>query len=294
MSENQNYHSEWRIEFTRELSQIYSANEHVKMIVLGGSPSRGLSDEYSDIDMVVYWDTIDKDFISRVPLQSSGGELKLQIRDQLGTVQMELYYFDTLIFEVGHMTLTEWEQLTDNVLINHAVDPYMIKSIDGFLEAVPIYGVDIYQEQHKKLESYPHELAVKIVSKNLGFFWRGCILNQGIKRNEIVFYHDAFCMTVKRLVAILAALNHRYLAPIEPRWIEQELELMQIKPDQTWQRIESVFMLDPEQGNAVLDTLIAEVVALVREHMPEADMTRFNENNALEVRATLQKPKLTR
>ena len=59
--------SDWRIELAAELSKVYSAHEQVRMIVLGGSPSRGLSDEYSDIDMVVYWEVMDDNFITSHP-----------------------------------------------------------------------------------------------------------------------------------------------------------------------------------------------------------------------------------
>ncbi len=284
--------SAWRIAFAQELSRVYSANSHVRMILLGGSPSRGLADQYSDIDMVVYWDTIDPAFLTAHPLAEYGGDLRLVMSDPGGTIQMELYYFDTLIFEVGHITLDEWNQLTADVVEKYDPSPYKIKTIDGFLDAVPIYGSELYATLRKDVEVYPHPLAVKIVTMNLGFFWRGCVLNQGVQRNEIVFYHDAFCMTIKRLMAILGGLNHLYFSPLEPRWLAHYLNRMSIKPEDMLQRIQAVFTEEPSQAVAVLESMIEDVVDLVKQHMPEVDMTRFNENNALEVRATLRKPSL--
>ena len=76
MKRKTEFSSEWRIEFARELSRVYSKHENVKMILIGGSPSRGLSDEYSDIDMVVYWNTIDVTFVSNFPLKEYGGDVK--------------------------------------------------------------------------------------------------------------------------------------------------------------------------------------------------------------------------
>ncbi|MCP4421852.1 MAG: hypothetical protein GY805_35005 [Chloroflexi bacterium] len=49
--------SRWRIELAQELAIHYKQHEQIKMIVLGGSPSRGLSNKYSDLDVIVYWDT---------------------------------------------------------------------------------------------------------------------------------------------------------------------------------------------------------------------------------------------
>jgi predicted nucleotidyltransferase len=290
MKSDSKYASEWRLEFARKLSRVYASRPGVKMIVVGGSPSRGLSDEYSDIDMVIYWNEVDAPFLSDAPLKNYGGELKLLMRNPDGSIGMELYYFDTLLFEAGHMTIKNWDELTDDVIRKHDCTPYKIKTIGGFYDAVPIYGEEAYRESRKKLEPFPRALAVEMVSKNLGFFWRGCVLNQGIRRNEIVFYHDAFCMTIKRLTAVLAGLNHRYFTAIEPRWLEYEFDRMTIKPEKVWERMKSVFESDPALGMKILEDLIAETVILVKKHMPEADLTRFNENDALEVRATYKMP----
>lgn len=288
----QNFHSNWRIDFARELAAIYSARQGVRTIVLGGSPSRGLSDEYSDLDMIVYWDEMDTDFISGTPLKEYGGEIKLLLRDPGGAIQMELYYFDTLIVEIGHTSIAEWNTLLDDVLIHNKIHPYSIKTIGGFRDAVPVYGAEVYDSMRSRVGSMPHEAAVKLVSMNLGFFWRGCILNQGIRRNEIVFYHDAFCMTIKRLVTILAGLNHHFFSPLEPRWLEYELGRMAIKPADMWRKIQSVFTETPEKSVDILETLIREVIELVDQHMPEVDMTKYRECDALEIRATTEKPVL--
>lgn len=289
-----NSHSKWRIELAGELAGIYAARPGIRTIVVGGSPSRNLSDEYSDIDMVIYWDMIDHDFINGSPLKNLGGELKLQLRDPEGGIQMELYYFGTLIVEVGHTSVAGWDELVDDVLVRHRLNPHSVKSIGGFRDATPVYNAEAYAGLRKRIEVMPHEIAVRIVSMNLGFFWRGCILNQGIRRDEIVFYHDAFCMTVKRLMAVLAGLNHRFFSPIEPRWLQYELDRMAIKPPDMWPRIRSLYTLEPVEAAGAMEILIADVVKLVETHMPEVDMRQFREQDALEIRATAAKPMLIR
>ena len=294
MTTQPNDQSRWRIELAGELARVYAARPGIRTIVVGGSPSRNLSDEFSDIDMVVYWDTIDHEFVSGSPLKTLGGELKLQLRDPDGGIQMELYYFGTLIVEAGHVSVAGWEELVDDVLVRHRLNPHSVKSIGGFRDATPVFNPEAYADLRKRIEVVPHEIAVRIVSMNLGFFWRGCILNQGIRRDEIVFYHDAFCMTVKRLMAILGGLNHRFFSPVEPRWLQYELDRMAIKPPEMWPRIRSLFTLDPVEAVGVIDTLIADVVKLVETHMPEVDMRQFREQDALEIRATREKPVLIR
>jgi predicted nucleotidyltransferase len=286
--------SRWRIEFAREIAAVYAGRKGVRTIVLGGSPSRGLSDEYSDLDIVVYWDDMDSDFISGAPLAEFGGKVGLQVREPDGMVRMELYLFGTLTVEVGHTTVAEWDGMLDEVLVKNSFSPHDIKSIGGFRDALPLFAPEAYDVLRRHVSEMPRSTAVKIVSMNLGFFWPGCILNQGVRRNEIVFYHDAFCMTVKRLVGMLAGLNHHFASPVEPRWLEYELDRMALKPADMWPRIRSIFTLPPEKAVEVLDTMKDEVIDLVRTHMPEVDMTRYNESNALLIQSTTEKPVLKR
>lgn len=283
--------SEWRIELAGELSRAYSAHEQVRMIVLGGSPSRGLSDEYSDVDMVVYWEHMDDDFIRSHPLKECGGDLKLFLDN--GS-KMELYYFDTLIFEVGHVTCDEWKEMTDSVLVELKADPGVIKSIGGFLDSVPLYGEAMVRDWKERLSAYPPGLAVKIVQRNLAFFWHGCIENQGLKRGELVFFYDGLCYSMKRITDILAAMNRLYFTAMEPRWIDYTLSRMTIKPANVWERMLSI--LDGDRSLAVgrLEELIGDVVALVVTHMPDVDVGMFRQSDALEIRACLEKPAVIR
>jgi len=286
--------SQWRIEFAREIAAVYSGRKGVRTIVLGGSPSRGLSDEYSDLDIVVYWDVMDREFISGAPLAGYGGKVGLQVREPDGTIRMELYIFGTLIVEVGHITVAEWEGMLDEVLVKNSFSPHDIKSIGGFRDALPLYAPGAYDGLRRRVSEMPRGTAVKLVSMNLGFFWPGCILNQGVRRNETVFYHDAFCMTVKRLVGILAGLNHHFASPVEPRWLDYELYRMALKPPDMWPRICSLFTLPPEKAVRVLEAMTDGVLGLVREHMPEVDMTRYDESNAFLIQSTTEKPVLKR
>ena len=52
MEPSLNEASRWRIEFAEALATHYSQHQQIKMIVLGGSPARGLSDRYSDLDVI--------------------------------------------------------------------------------------------------------------------------------------------------------------------------------------------------------------------------------------------------
>lgn len=283
--------SSWRIELATELMQAYVAKEGIRMIVLGGSPSKNLADRYSDLDIVVYWDAIDRSWIDTIPLASSGGDRKFLLSMGSGDSCMELYYFGPLIVEVGHITLAAWKELVSDVLDRHEISPFKQKSLAGFLAAYPIYGEPLVRHWQERISVYPEQLASKMVRQSLGFFWRGCLLNQGLERGDILFFYDGICMMLKKLLSILAGLNRIYFSPVEPRWIEYELSRMPIRPDDMWQRIQSIFDGDRKRAVGILEDLIGETLKLVDRHMPELDLSMTRRLNELEIRACDTKPK---
>ena len=49
--------SEWRVALARELAQVYAGRPGLHMMGTGvAQAARGRADEYSDLDIVVYWD----------------------------------------------------------------------------------------------------------------------------------------------------------------------------------------------------------------------------------------------
>jgi predicted nucleotidyltransferase len=174
MTRRRNQASRWRIELARELVRFYIPNEGIRMIVLGGSPSRGLSDAYSDLDIVVYWDRIDVPWLEAIPLKDLDGRREL-FKEMGEGVYLESYYFGTLKVDFGHASLDSWKRWTDEVLVKHDTDPELHGMIGGFLESVPLQGEECFHEWRERLSAYPDELARKAVEKNAIFYNRGVL-----------------------------------------------------------------------------------------------------------------------
>jgi hypothetical protein len=56
-----NEHSAWRLELARRYIRPYA--ERTAIAVLGGSVAQGIADRWSDVDTLVYWDEIDRDWL---------------------------------------------------------------------------------------------------------------------------------------------------------------------------------------------------------------------------------------
>jgi hypothetical protein len=275
--------SRWRIDLARELAPFYSVHDSVKMVVLGGSPSKGLADRYSDLDVVVYWDRLDRDWIGAGPLNGLLCERRAFSESPGTDICLESWFFGTLKADFGHVTLEAWEEMAGEVTEKLSTDGGLQKSIQGFLDSIVLYGHDLAEEWKRRLSVYPEGLARKMVESNLRLYVRGCLLNQGWNRGERLFFYDGLCTMFKRILGILAGVNRVYFTFDEPRWVEQELHWMPLAPADLWTRMKRALEAGGEEADRILEELIGETVELVREHVPEADTTRLERREALRV-----------
>ncbi len=289
MQKKLNEASAWRIELAGRISEVYSTHDGIKMIALGGSPPRGLSDSYSDLDIIVYWDRIDEEWLETVPLGPKGRE-RFDLRRMGPDVFLETYYFDTLKVDVAHCTIDSWEKWTDSVIREFQPEASMIKSIGGFIEAEALYGEELYEEWREKLSVYPKELAEKTVRRYMGFIQRGVLMHQGLERGDIIFVYDGICAMLKNILGILGGLNRLYYAPDEPRWVEVALEDMQIKPALAWERMRKIFDVGPTEGISILEEMLEEILDLIDEHAPDIDTSRLRRGYNQAVRACETRP----
>lgn len=286
--------SRWRIEFARELIEFYVPRDGIQMAVVSGSPAKGLSDEYSDLDVIVFWDEVDAEWLEANPLSEIECERKYFRRMGEAEVYLESYYFDELKADFGHITLAAWKETVDDVLERYSTDPSSLDSIAGFLSSMPLHGAELVEEWKARIAPYPEELALKIVRQHRRFFVPGYLLNQAYGRGDVLAYYDGVCLMLKNLLNILAGLNRMYLSTDEPRWIGYQLGRMSIKPDDAWGRMRSVLTSDAEDAVEILDGLMVDVLGLIAERMPELDDGYPDRWRGMTVRGRGSKPEIRR
>jgi len=259
----------WRIELAKKLVQFYLPHSGIEAAILSGSPPKGLSDEYSDLDIIVFWSDIDQGYLDAVPLRDLNCERKYAKSMGDGDVYIESYYFGPLKVDVGHSTMSKWEEEVDDVVIRCEADESKMGAIAGFITALPLYGEDVVARLKKRMESYPDELAEKVVRSHRRFFVPGYLVNQAYKRGDMLAYCDGLCLMVKNLLNILAGINRVHMSTEEPRWLSYYLSEMPIKPDRMEERIQAVLAFDGEESVGSLEGMIVDVLGLISEHMPD-------------------------
>jgi hypothetical protein len=284
--------SRWRIEFAREVIQFYVPREGISMVVLGGSPPKGLSDDFSDLDIIVYWDEIDVAWLEQDPLEGIQCERKYMRRMGEQDIYLESQYFGELKVDLGHLTMGVWKEMVDNVLERLDTDPSNLGALAGFMSSIPLYGDALVKEWKERIAPYPDELAVKLVRQHRRFFVPGYLKNQALGRGDLLAYYDGLCAMLKNILNILAALNRIYFSAEEPRWIEYSLDRMPIRPHDAWNRMRAVLTTEGEEAVGILDGLIMDVLALIDEHMPQIDGDYRERWQGMRVRAAPVRPRI--
>jgi hypothetical protein len=289
-----NHASQWRIEFAHEIASWYASQPNVRMIALGGSAARGLADAYSDLDMAVYWDTIDGAWLAEPPLQAAGGDRFTYRRLFDDQVAVEQYQIGEAKLDVAHFSLTWWDQTVADVLERADMTCEKQEVLEGFLSAIPFYGEPLYQQWRARIAAYPAELARKMVRQHLAFP-PGWVLEQhGLARGDLLSFYAMVCEMIQNLLGVLAGLNHIYLSMEKPKRSADLLQHMPIAPPDTAARVQAILTIDRQQAVAALIDLIAEVLDLVERHMPEIDTTRTRMIQRMPPRPCTEKPPFDR
>jgi hypothetical protein len=289
------YQSRWRLGFAKEVSSAYRSREGISFVVLGGSPSRNLSDEYSDLDLVVYWDEMpDWDWLESVPLGGMGGERVWLSQWKDEGYALESYRFGGLKVDFGHAAMPAWEKLVSEVLSGEDCSADSIGSIAGFLDSIPLSGLAAFETRRSGIPGYPDLLARKVIEQNLRFFVEGYLMNQALGRGELLATWDGVASTLKKLLGILAALNRVWFSPEEPRWLGFWLDRMPAKPERFLERMNGLLAAPGEESLAVLEQLVQETLALVEEREPGIDVaSRRKRRKALGVQSCPAPPPLS-
>jgi len=296
MNQSMNEASKWRIELSRELSVHYSNHPEVRMICLGGSPAKGISDAYSDLDIIVYWNELDEDWIVTEPLKEAIGLGRTDLTSMAPGSFIESYHIDGLKIDFGHGTMKMWKQWTSSLFKELNADPGLIGMVGGFLDSIPFYGEELCSEWKNRLRSYPNDLAMEVIKRNIGFYVTGYLVHQCLERGDYLAYQDGMCSMLKRLVSITAALNRRYYSATEPRWLDYEIGRMEVKPEKlTCENIRWMLDNPGEESETMLYGLLDEVLTLIQEQFPELEdkiASRRKRMSNLTVRPCEKRPAL--
>ncbi len=269
------------LRLVRELGRIYSGDPKVRAVMAGGSVARGCADEYSDVEIGVFWDTAPSEEDRRDAARRMGGEVWKfdpsggdRASEHIGltgaTVESRRYRGTAMVSPV-HISVDTAEEWIGVLIDDLDTDPQKYELAAAVRYGEPLYGHDLLRRWQEKAASFPDRLAIKLVQQNL---WLGPWFNWNAyaERADHLAAAQHLVWMQQGIVNVLAALNREYLPSMEHKWVRWLLEGLEIKPDDCEARLRATFATD-DLGQAVRDLveLGMEVIDLVEAHLPEVN-----------------------
>ena len=156
--------SAWRLELARSYIEPY--RERAAIAVLGGSVAQGVADRWSDIDTILYWDEIDRDWLE-TPRAGADGDRFTWVEHYPGNACLEQYRFGTVKADVAHVRLGWLDELIEGTLSAESFDTTSLDVLRGVEESIVLFGQERYEPLRARVLDYPDSLRRAMVEANL-------------------------------------------------------------------------------------------------------------------------------
>lgn len=280
--------SKLRIERVRTVAAVYAGHPDVRAIILGGSTARGVAYERSDIDLGLFWTHVASQNERGDLLRRVGGKLDRRVENHLrfsvgnprrqGCVEIiELeptFAAPRLRLDSEHETVGGTERVLLEVTEEHDLSLEKQELLSVIQEGIVLHGHDLVNRWREKAQSYPDELAEKMVTQHFLGVGKSLLDQVHWVRTE-----DWFCLYEgllgigRRLLLTLMGLNRVWAFTDNPdfKGLKPFVAGLELQPDRFADRLGQLLQSDAIDGIRGFVDLGEEITMLIEEHLPTVD-----------------------
>ena len=270
--------SQYLLALAERNAQVYSALPNIRAIIVTGSSVEGVSDFYSDIDTILYYDELPSEEALQQACQQNQGEGRRIFGERESGSFFESYKVHGVECQFAHGIVAGWEQEMAQVLEQLDAASPIQKALSGMKEAIPLYGEPLVRQWQSKIASYPDALAEAMVKHFLTFFPVWGISHYFMARDATWWLHQILVEAEEHIFGVLAGLNHLYFSSFQFKRMHRFVQQMHIAPANLAARLDELLYADPTIAIAQLKELVQETVALVEQYMPAFDTTAMRKS----------------
>lgn len=267
----------WRFALAQKIAAAYARNPNARVVMIAGSVGRGTADRYSDIEVDVYYDRPPTVAERVAMVEDCGGVMdKLDEDEDEWEEQMFLGGFHAAS---STFLISTMERYMAEVVDQCLISPSAQVRLYSLRHAVPVKDEGLIKPWLAKAAAYPDGLVHAMLATYLPFrgFWYA--EDMLAARDDRLLLYDIFVRIERQVLGALLGLNRLYMpTPDHMKHMDEMIGEMRFKPAKLSNRLKQAFQLEPSQGVQSLKEVIAEVLTLVEQHVPEFDTASYRAN----------------
>lgn len=267
--------SQYLLDLAADVAQNYTSISDLCAAMVTGSAAKGLSDQYSDIDMTMYYQNAvpSDETLDAIRTEMGVSERKWTLGSHESGWFAEAFDLHGIEVQIGHTTVAGWEKTIADTLAGEDIKSPAQKAMEGTLNSIALYGEAQMDRWKGQIADYPDELGEKMVRQHLQFFPVWGLQHHFESRDATLWLHKILVEACENMVAILAGLNKLYFTTFQFKRQHYFIDQMSIKPAEFADRIDALFAADIATAAEQLEQLVSETIALVEQQMPQVDTT---------------------
>ena len=264
--------TQYLLKLVKRNVKAYITNPKTKAVMVTGSVAEGLCDEYSDCDVMLYYDELpSEEELHLARQQNQGSELIGILGDRQEGAIGESFFVNGVECQFAHATIAQWEKEISTILEEFDVQSPLMKAMSGTLVGIPLYGETLIGHWKAKIANYPDGLAQTMVEHYLKFVPIWGMQSKLAKRDTKLWYYQILVESAQNLLGVLSGLNHLYYSTFQFKRMSRFIEKMEIAPENLVSRLEGLFCHEAPVAVNELEALVRETVELVEVNMQRVD-----------------------
>jgi hypothetical protein len=287
-------HLSWRRRVGEQVCKSYAESSRVAATALGGSVARGWADEFSDVEVFVFWDSEPIPEERRSAVVRSGGSIDVSWYEADAGESFRAAMQATR-GRVGQLWPHEDDEWSEHFYLgdlNIGVSGFLVSTVDAWvgelirgvpndaaemvaatlLAGAPMTGAPRLAAWSSALDPYPEVLALTVIDQWLEPDLRWSSIDQLAARDDRPAFDAVLIGMQQRLVRLLLAANGMYLMDPRPKWTRRLLAACAHQPSDCVQRLDVVQTSPPAEAASLLQGLFDETLDVLSRLFPTVDI----------------------
>jgi hypothetical protein len=265
------------------VAPFYAANPKVAGVLLAGSVARGIADQFSDIEIDIFWHAPPTEADRMAPIERAGWKPLYSVADE--NEWADGFYIHGVKVDTSQFLVSTIERWLDDVAERANTEPEYQVRITAIQHGRPLHGADLLERWRAQTAAYPEALAHAMIGQHLEFRPR-YLLEMLAARDDVLVLHRDLVDAEQRILDVLMGLNRRYAPHPYHKWLDWEVGQLRLAPPDLNRRLRQVLRADPRAAVGELHKLIEETFTLVERHLPAFDTSAaravFDEQRVVE------------